>query len=66
MMRRLIFWSLGILCPLALALGWQLSAWWALLRATALRPGAVGDMGDELRLVGRRCASSPHENGKRC
>lgn len=31
MMRRLIFWSLGILCPLALALGWQLSAWWALL-----------------------------------
>ena len=31
MMRRLIFWSLGILCPLALALGWWLSAWWELL-----------------------------------
>lgn len=31
MMRRLIFWSLGILCPLALGLGWWLSAWWELL-----------------------------------
>lgn len=31
MMRRLIFWSLGILCPLALLIGWHFSAWWMLL-----------------------------------
>lgn len=31
MMRRLIFWSLGILGPLALGLGWWLGAWWELL-----------------------------------
>lgn len=32
-MRRLILWSLAILCPLAIALGIWLSPWWLLLLA---------------------------------
>jgi peptidoglycan/xylan/chitin deacetylase (PgdA/CDA1 family) len=30
-MRRLIFWITGLLCPVALTLGWWLSPWWELL-----------------------------------